>query len=217
MHAFGLFLIFAALIIIFAVMSRIFRRRQFAFIEGYQFHQAVHDRFAEKHPALSSEQIELVFQALKDYFWMCNKGEGEMIAMPSKVVDDAWHEFLLFTRNYGAFCIEALGRFLHHTPVEAMESPTIAQASIRRAWRLACEKAGIDPLKPDRLPLIFGIDALFNIAGGFAYVLNCEGADSQIEQSKYCASHIGCASRSGGSPSGTTCGGGGCGGGCGGG
>ena len=35
---------------------------------------------------------------------------------PSKKVDKAWHEFLLFTREYEAFCQERYGRFLHHDP-----------------------------------------------------------------------------------------------------
>lgn len=30
-------------------------------------------------------------------------------------VDDAWHTFLLFTRDYAAFC-EAMGGFVHHVP-----------------------------------------------------------------------------------------------------
>ncbi len=47
--------------------------------------------------------------------------------MPSQVVDDAWHEFILFTRAYQQYCNKALGRYLHHTPAEAMDSPTIAQ------------------------------------------------------------------------------------------
>ena len=35
---------------------------------------------------------------------------------PTKIIDDAWHEFILFTRMYANFCEEKFGRFIHHTP-----------------------------------------------------------------------------------------------------
>ena len=35
---------------------------------------------------------------------------------PSKRVDRAWHEFVLHTRDYAAFCEERYGFFLHHDP-----------------------------------------------------------------------------------------------------
>ena len=59
--------------------------------------------------------------------------------MPSQVVDDAWHTFILFTRNYELFCRKAFGRFLHHTPAEAMAGQTTATEGIKRTWRIACQ------------------------------------------------------------------------------
>jgi hypothetical protein len=38
------------------------------------------------------------------------------LSMPSVLVDDMWHKFLLHTRDYAAFCDAAFGRFLHHEP-----------------------------------------------------------------------------------------------------
>ena len=38
------------------------------------------------------------------------------IGMTSKEVDGVWHQFILFTREYGQFCDQILGRFLHHRP-----------------------------------------------------------------------------------------------------
>jgi len=157
--------------------------------------------------------------ALRDYFHLCGLAGKRMVSMPSQVVDDAWHEFILFTRAYGTFCSRAFGRFLHHTPAEAMRTPTQAQEGIRRAWRLACAKEGIGPRAPHRLPLLFAIDTLLNIEGGFNYALDCRGNKSQ--GSDFCGSHIGCASGCsgdfGGAGSDGFFGGGDGGGGCGGG
>ena len=35
---------------------------------------------------------------------------------PSPMVDDAWHELILCTREYAALCEEQFGRFVHHDP-----------------------------------------------------------------------------------------------------
>lgn len=35
---------------------------------------------------------------------------------PSQVVDDAWHEVILCTREYAELCRREFGRFVHHDP-----------------------------------------------------------------------------------------------------
>ena len=35
---------------------------------------------------------------------------------PSRVVDEAWHKFLLYTKQYDTFCQTAAGRLIHHDP-----------------------------------------------------------------------------------------------------
>lgn len=168
--------------------------KQLAYIKEYRFHKSIKDKIYKKYPHLTDEQTHLVFRALRDYFWMCNMGNRKMVAMPSKVVDDAWHEFILFTRSYKMFCKKALGRFLHHTPTEAMRAPTVAQEGIKRAWRLACSRAYINPKNPQKLPLIFAIDSMLNIPDGFTYNLNCEDKNTSGNNDGFCAGHIGCSS-----------------------
>jgi len=188
------------------------RRR---YIDDFDFVRLLDKRLAEKRPQLTAvERIE-VFRGLRDWFMLNHNAGRRKLAMPSQAVDDAWHEFILFTRNYKDFCQRGLGRFLHHVPAEAMSSPTQAQDGIKRSWRLACKHEHLDPKAPIRLPRLFAIDGALGIAGGFTYHLDCmargaAGADG------YCAGHIGC----GGGCSGCSgCGSGsdgGCGGGCGG-
>ena len=149
-------------------------------------------RLAARRPELTPAQRSEVFAGLRDYFQLCRSAGRRIVAMPSQVVDDAWHEFILFTRYYDRFCRGAFGRFLHHTPAEAMASPTAASDGIRRAWRLACAREGIDPKQPARLPRLFALDAALLIAGGFVYQLDCLAAGAT--GSGYCASHIGCSS-----------------------
>jgi hypothetical protein len=215
----GLVLLLALIIGVVAVWRRARRKQGEQLIDSYPYQRFLDKRLAVKRPELSPAQREMVFDGLKEYFHLCNIAGRNMVAMPSQVVDDAWHEFILFTRQYNKFCQQALGRFLHHTPAEAMTSPTIAQDGIKRAWRLACAREGIDPKSPSRLPLLFAIDGLLGIGNGFRYQLDCVAAGKA--GGGFCASHIGCSSGcSGDSGSASDAGGdggSGCGGGCGGG
>jgi hypothetical protein len=213
------FLIVATLLslIVAKIWQRLGRRRREALIENYPYRQFLDQRLAARRPELSSEQREQVFRGLRDYFHLCNTAGQRMVAMPSQVVDDAWHEFILFTRQYDKFCRGAFGRFLHHTPAEAMPSPNAASEGIKRAWRLACAHEQIDPKKPERLPRLFALDALLLIAGGFVYQLDCLAAGQA--GTGFCASHIGCSSGCSGDSGGADSDGGsgdGGGGGCGG-
>jgi hypothetical protein len=205
-------------VIYFAIRAN--KARQLKYIEQYHFHKGIRHKLSQKHPQLTEPQLDMVFQGLKDYFRICRQAKNRMVSMPSQVVDDAWHEFILSTRIYEKFCSKAMGRFLHHTPAEAMPAPTLARDGIKRAWRLACALEQINPKKPARLPLIFAMDALLNINNGFIYQLDCKKNGTGA----YCASHIGCSSGCGGSGDGVDSGnssdssgcGSDCGGGCGG-
>lgn len=196
------------------------RRRRLAFIEGFEFPAALRRKLARRRPTLKDQDLDLVLEGLRDWFWVCNRGGRRPLSMPSQVVDDAWHELILFTRAYHGFCRRAFGRFLHHSPAEAMGSPTRAGEGIRRTWRIACAREGIDPAHPARLPTLFALDAMLGIDDGFHYALDCKDPTSPLYGSGYCASHIGCGSGcagdSGASGSGCGCGSGDGGGGCGG-
>ncbi|RDH46244.1 glycine-rich domain-containing protein [Zooshikella ganghwensis] len=209
-------------VIFFVINHKVKKVQQLNYIERYRFQNALKMKVSKKYPQLDREQLKLVFEGLRDYFWMCHKANSQMVAMPSQVVDDAWHEFILFTRAYSQFCKMAIGQFLHHTPTEAMKSSTDATEGIKRAWRLACAREEINPKYPAQLPLIFAIDTMLDIPNGFRYVLDCK--ENKFGDG-YCASHIGCSSGCAGSSGASSCSsdsggsncGSSCGGGCGGG
>lgn len=208
----------------FLLWKRWLKQRRAGFIDAYPYAGFLDQRLAARRPELSAEQRAETLLALTDYFHLCRSAGRRMVSMPSQAADDAWHEFILFTRYYDKFCRAAFGRFLHHTPAEAMRSPTQASDGLKRAWRLACIRERIDPKKPDRLPRLFALDAKLGIAGGFVYQLDCLAASGGAAGSDFCASHIGCGSSGCGGSSGCSGdsngggdGGSGCGGGCGGG
>jgi hypothetical protein len=94
--------------------------------------------------------------------------------MASQVADDLWHEFILFTRHYEAFCRRAFGGFLHHTPAVSLSSVCQSNAGLRRCWWHVCREENINPKSPTRLPLLFALDAKLDVPNGFVYAADCE-------------------------------------------
>lgn len=200
------------------------QRARARFLAGFRFPVGLVRKVRERYPHLSDTQAEMVVRELRTFFQVALAARGQMVSMPSQVVDVAWHEFILFTKGYRLFCRQALGRFLDHTPAEYMATPRSAQIGLRRTWLHACHLDGINPRKPDRLPLLFALDGLLLIPDGFRYALNCMGPDGAQSGDAYCASDIGCGGGGGGCAGGSDsgsgdagdgggCGGGGCGGG----
>lgn len=40
---------------------------------------------------------------------------------PSDVIDEYWHQFILFTKAYHAWCEKHFGRYVHHQPMPRVE------------------------------------------------------------------------------------------------
>jgi hypothetical protein len=218
MNVFFIGLALAVLVVLAAIVQQRRRAGRAAAIDAYDFPPGLRERVQQKYPHLRAADLDRVFEALREYFHLCRLAGRRLLAMPSQVVDVAWHEFILYTRHYDVFCRRALGRFLHHTPAEAMPSRTQASDGLRRTWRLACRRAGLDPRAATALPLLFALDGELAIPDGFRYALNCTHLVSAQGAASYCASHIGCGGGCGGGCSGDAGGGDGSGdgGGCGG-
>ena len=205
------------------------RRRQF--IREARFPPYLVTKLRTKYPQLSAGDADLVMRGLRQFFMAHLRSQRRFVAMPSQVVDFAWHEFILHTRAYELWCDTAFGKLLHHTPAEVLGRDPKRNDGLRRTWYWACKEESIDPRNPRRLPLLFALDKKFDISGGFTYVPDCKDIDRQSGSDAYCGTSFG---DSGGSVAGDGAGdadgfggsessggeggsdGGGCGGGCGG-
>ena len=130
-------------------------------------------KLRETYPQLTGKDCDLVERGLRQFFLACLRSNGRFVAMPSRVVDAMWHEFILHTRSYRDWCELVLGRFLHHTPAEVLGPQAATNDGLRRAWYWACRDESIDPKAPTRLPLLFALDSKLRIANGFAYQPDC--------------------------------------------
>lgn len=191
--------------------------RQFALPRG------LYERLRKRRPELELKDCALVARGLRQFFLAYLNSGCRFVAMPSQAVDDLWHEFILYTRAYEAFCGKAFGGFLHHTPAMVLSPDKRNNEGLRRVWWQCCKEENIDPRSPLRLPLLFAIDAKLGIADGFVYKPDCKALQGSEAGTAHCGADFSDSSIDGGTDGFADGGadgggdGGGCGGGCGGG
>jgi len=234
MNPFALFvtslLVTSAVIWIPVAAYRVIRRERLdrgdRAIAAFDFGDAARLALRRKRPELGSAQLELVWSALRDYFRVCLYGGRRLMPMPSQVVDDAWHGFIIDTPRYTQFCEAVFGRFLHHLPDAsgAKVEPARRRVEGNPTWKLG--RAFLPNYAPTSLPLLFAIDESLNIEDGFRYEapdLKLLGGTSTRDGSYGCSACVGGSdSGDGGGDSGghgghSGCSSSGCSGGCGGG
>lgn len=158
-----------------ALWIRFARLRRENFIRHAEFPKGLFEQLRKRHPTMSLKECQLVAHGLRQFFLAHLISGRKFVSMPSQVVDDLWHEFILYTKNYEAFCRKAFGQFLHHTPAAVLSGSVKKNEGLRRCWWHACREENIDPRSPTRLPLLFALDGKLCIAGGFTYVPDCKG------------------------------------------
>ena len=141
-------------VVLLFVWMKLVQARRVEFIREFSLPRGLYDKLREKHPDLSLKDCQLVGHALRQFFLAYLKSGKQYVSMPSQVVDDLWHEFILYTRNYAQFCRRAFGGFLHHTPAAALGGKRQSNDGLRRCWWQVCREENIDPQKPTRLPLL---------------------------------------------------------------
>jgi hypothetical protein len=175
MIIFYLTLVVVAVVIVFKVWSELRDVKRAEYIRSFNLPKGLYEKLQKTHPQLTTRDCELVGRGLRQFFLSYLKGRRKFVAMPSQVVDDLWHEFILYTRNYEAFCQLGFGRFLHHAPAAVLSSVKQSNEGLRRCWYYSCKEELINPQKPSRLPLLFALDTKFAIVGGFLYAPDCSG------------------------------------------
>ena len=125
-------------------------RRRYRFIQQFRLPPRVAQAVRERYPQLSEEQVQRVLGGLREYLLLCRAAGKRMVAMPSQVVDVAWHELILHTRLYQHVCRKGLGRFLHHTPAQAMRSPDRPRKAFGApgSWLVAAKASTPEPHAP---------------------------------------------------------------------
>jgi hypothetical protein len=118
-------------------------------------------------PELTEAQTERVFEGLRSWFLVCLYAGGKKVGMPSEVVDHAWHEYILRTKDYQQFCERAFDRYLHHDPDAADGS--LFSFALARTLRILDEYPDARRTEPedDPIPLLFALDNELGVDEGY--------------------------------------------------
>ncbi|MBV7314959.1 hypothetical protein [Shewanella sp. NIFS-20-20] len=82
---------------------------------------AVESRFVKVY-GVSDHEAHTIFASTKKWLWLCylrrqlNIESGLTIDTPLVVIDEMWHNFILFSDDYFHFCKKYFGHYIHHMP-----------------------------------------------------------------------------------------------------
>ncbi|MFC4941990.1 glycine-rich domain-containing protein [Pseudonocardia sp. GCM10023141] len=101
----------------------------------------VAEKLLDEHHVASLDEGSALFEEVKRYLFLSQCDPSRSWQMYSLRVDQAWHQFVLFTAQYVRFCMDHFGRYLHHAP---SNSPPSADAG-----PVAVPGAPAGPARPD--------------------------------------------------------------------
>jgi hypothetical protein len=84
----------------------------------YLIEKLVKDRIVD-----TADEGEALFAEAKKFLILSYVDSDVSWNMYSARVDEAWHQFVLFTNQYVDFCHRYFGEYLHHNPSNAPEAP----------------------------------------------------------------------------------------------
>lgn len=77
---------------------------------------------------LPEEEAGDIFNETKKFLYICRM-PGIFIPDDLLIVDEMWHNFILFTKEYQRFCNEYFGSYIHHLPASKKEKELQRQKS----------------------------------------------------------------------------------------
>jgi hypothetical protein len=82
------------------------------------------------------------------FIYLCSIYDGFLV-VPNEIVDEVWHNHILFTHDYLAFCNQIAGKFIHHNPLISDCSVTELEEERRTLVDLAKLHFGSYPFGPE--------------------------------------------------------------------
>lgn len=83
----------------------------------------VAERLVTNKTARTVEEGRELFEEAKKYLWLIATDRGRDYPIVSLRVDEAWHQFLLYTRECEEFCYRFFGCFMNHAPPTKLAAP----------------------------------------------------------------------------------------------
>ncbi|WP_394849786.1 hypothetical protein LZC95_20310 [Pendulispora brunnea] len=97
------------------LQSRTFREDELTRIYSFEAPYLI-DKLIKEHIFEHADDARLHFRELKRWLVACQMDRSRAWDMYSRMIDEVWHQFALFTRQYVDFSIECFGHYIHHAP-----------------------------------------------------------------------------------------------------
>lgn len=114
---------------------------------AYKNNMVVH-KFLESYN-MPFEDAEDIFMETKKWLWLCGKAIHQrkngldcpplLITQELFIIDEMWHTFILFTREYSSFCKKYFTHYIHHSPTTKLEKEEFAYRKKNAPQELAKE------------------------------------------------------------------------------
>lgn len=179
---------FAGVMTLLTVMISIFfiqierKSLRLKYIEEYKFSDIVIQKFRSEYKGLSAYQLEAVVTGLKQFFMIYSicRSDGKQpkngFMMPSRIVDELWHNFMLDSQNYAAFCKNAFGGMFHHKPGEdtggnkKLSLVKSFPTELFNTYKYVKELKHYGMLSViSGVPVLFALDSALQVENGFYY------------------------------------------------
>lgn len=187
-HSYAISIIGVCLVILVAVVDAASNRsrnkkpkRQLSALREYNFPATVRGVFCRENPRLTESQTDLAFDGLKQYFALIllerHAGRTGSLGMPSVLVDEAWHAFVLCTADYEEFCKKIFGRMVHHYPDAGVRpgrltGDTLFKDDVLNTWSAYGRGSARYPhhfATIDNVPLLFALDSYASHPSGWLW------------------------------------------------
>lgn len=107
---------------------------------------------------LTVQQKSWISTALQDFFILHLLHPKQSFTMPSIMVDNLWHAFILDSKCYSDYCQNAFGNYFHHIPNYQFDDKN--HDKLLFTWQESCRLHNILPDNPQQLPRLFLVDKL---------------------------------------------------------
>jgi hypothetical protein len=77
----------------------------------------------------SLEEAREIFEETKKWLWVSSLPHAPQLVVTSEmlILDEMWHNFILFTHEYTEYCQSRFGRYLHHAPTTRSQTELAAR------------------------------------------------------------------------------------------
>ena len=100
----------------------------------------------------TAEEGEALFAEAKKFLILSHADPDVVWDMYSSRIDEAWHQFVLFTHQYVEFCQIYFGVYLHHNP---SNSPTVPRSEALRPSTVDLFRERYESFFGERLPEVW--------------------------------------------------------------